>query len=111
MSRSIYKEGDNAMTIAYFGRIKERAVSFQYHALTDVIVVIDHDKGCSVTKDADAVIAFLAERFDLSKYRVVYQNDRGIWDQLRVEAGRFAGFRCLNRTTLEAAIEKLNGVT
>jgi hypothetical protein len=96
------------MTIAYFGRIKERAASFEYQALTDVIVVIDHDKSRSVTKDADAVIAFLADRFDLSKYRVVYQNVRGIWDQLLVETGHFAGFRCLNQMTLDAAIAKLN---
>jgi hypothetical protein len=37
----------------------------------DVIAIIDHDQGKSVTNDADNVIADLAARFDLSKYRVI----------------------------------------
>ena len=52
----------------------------------NVIAIIDHDSGRSVTNDADNVIADLVSRgFDLSRYHVIYKDTRGIWDQILVD--------------------------
>ena len=37
----------------------------------DIIAIIDHDQGKSVTNDAENIIADLAACFDLSNYRVI----------------------------------------
>jgi hypothetical protein len=74
----------------------------------DVIAIVDHNQGKSVTNDADNVIADLAANFDLSKYCVIYSDTRGIWDQLLVDrTGHFAGFSCLNVRDLPAALALL----
>jgi hypothetical protein len=74
----------------------------------DVIAIVDHDIGKSVTNDAENVIADLAADFDLSKYQVIYRDTRGIWDQLLIDrAGRFAGFGSINESDLPAALAKL----
>jgi hypothetical protein len=74
----------------------------------NVIAIIDHDQGKSVTNDAENVIADLAASFDLSQYRVIYRGTRGIWDELLVDrTGRFAGFSSINERDLPAALAKL----
>jgi hypothetical protein len=74
----------------------------------DIIAIVDHDIGKSVTNDAENVIADLAADFDLSKYQVIYRDARGIWDQLLIDrAGRFAGFSSINKSDLPAALAKL----
>lgn len=74
----------------------------------DVIAVTDHDQGRSVTNDAENVIADLAARFDLSRYRVIYRDTRGIWDQMLVDrTGHFAGFASINERDLAAALAKI----
>jgi hypothetical protein len=74
----------------------------------NVIAIIDHDAGRSVTNDADNVIADLAADFDISRYHVIYRDTRGIWDQILVDrTGRFAGFSALNECDLPSAIGKL----
>ena len=75
----------------------------------NVIAIIDHDQGRSVTNDADNVIADLAAQgFDLSRYLVIYRNTRGIWDQLLVDrTGHFAGFSSINERDLAAALAKI----
>ncbi|HEX6440966.1 MAG TPA: hypothetical protein VF007_02190 [Stellaceae bacterium] len=75
----------------------------------NVIAIIDHDQGRSVTNDADNVIADLAAQgFDLSRYLVIYRDTRGIWDQLLVDrTGHFAGFRSINERDLAAALAKV----
>ena len=40
----------------------------------NVIVLVDHDQGKSVTNDAENVIADLAADFDLSKHLVIYRD-------------------------------------
>ena len=46
--------------------------------------------------------------FDLSKYRVIYRDTRGIWDQLLVDrTGHFAGFSSVNERDLSAALARL----
>lgn len=74
----------------------------------DVIAIVDHCQGKSVTNDAENVIADLAARFDLSRYRVIYRDSLGTWDQLLVDStGHFAGFSSLNERDLPAALAKL----
>jgi hypothetical protein len=75
----------------------------------NVIAIIDHDAGRSVTNDAENVIDDLTRQgFDLSKYRVIYRDTRGIWDQILVDrTGRFAGYSCINERDLSAALTKV----
>ena len=74
----------------------------------NVIVIVDHDQGKSVTNDAENVIADLAADFDLSKYLVIYRDTRGIYDQLLVDrTGHFAGFSSINEHDLTRALAKL----
>ena len=73
-----------------------------------VIAIVDHDGPRSVTNDADNVIADLAADFHLSKYRVIYRDTRGIWDQMLVDCtGHFAGFSSINERDLPAALARL----
>jgi hypothetical protein len=77
----------------------------------DVIAISDHNGGKSVTNDAENVIADLAPDFDLSRYRVIYKDTRGIWDQMLVDrTGHFAGFSSINERDLPAALAKLTGI-
>jgi hypothetical protein len=87
---------------------EQRSV-YSYRVFDRVIAVIDHDKGRSVTNDADNVIKDLAKKgFDLSQYRVIYKDTRGIWDQMLVDrTGHFAGFKSINERDLPAALAKL----
>ena len=81
---------------------------YSYTIHGDVIAIIDHDQGKSVTNDAENIIADLAACFDLSKYRVIYRDSRDVWDQLLVDrTGHFAGFSSLNARDLPAALAKL----
>jgi predicted alpha/beta hydrolase len=83
------------------------AYSYTVHA--SVIAIVDHDEGRSVTNDAANVIQNLAAQgFDLAQYRVIYRDTRGIWDELKTENGRFAGYASINETDLEAALAKLD---
>jgi hypothetical protein len=85
--------------------------TFSYRSYGDVIAVIDHDEGRSVTNDAEAVIEQLAQKFDLSKYRVIYRDTRGVWDELRVRDARFDGFGSINETGLDAALAKVKAAS
>jgi hypothetical protein len=88
-------------------RIPEPRAVFSYQTYGNVIAVIDHDQGRSVTNDAEAVIAQLAQKFDLSQYRVIYKDTRGIWDQMLVDRTGLAGFSTINERDLPAALAKL----
>jgi hypothetical protein len=61
------------------------------------------------TEDARKVIADLVSQgFDLSKYRVIFRDKRGIWDQILVDrTGHFAGFSSINERHLPAALARL----
>jgi hypothetical protein len=86
---------------------KLRAV-YSYTTHSNIIAIIDHDQGKSVTNDAENIIADLAACFDLSKYRVITVTPRDMWDQLLVDrTGHFAGFSSLNARDLPAALAKL----
>jgi hypothetical protein len=89
-------------------RIPKRRAIYSRAVHGNVIAVIDHDQGKSVTNDAENVIADLASDFDLSQYRVIYRDTRGIWDEMLVDrTGQFAGFSSINERDLPAALAKL----
>jgi hypothetical protein len=94
--------------ITFKSRIAEPRSVYSRTVYGNVIAIIDYDQGRSVTNDADNVIADLAADFDLSRYRVIYRDTRGIWDELLVDrTGRFAGFSSINERDLPAALAKL----
>ena len=94
--------------IKFKSRIAEPRSVYSRTVYGNVIAIIDYDQGKSVTKDADNVIADLAADFDLSRYRVIYRDTRGIWDELLVDrTGHFAGFSSINERDLPAALAKL----
>ena len=94
--------------IKFKSRIPEPRAVFSYQTFGNVIAVIDHDQGRSVTNDAEAVVAQLGRKFDLSQYRLIYKDTRGIWDQMLVDrTGQFAGFSSINERDLPAALAKL----
>jgi hypothetical protein len=58
----------------------------------------------SVTNDAEHVIEdLLTAGFDLDANRVLYCDSDGVWDELVVRKGRFAGFHSLNAKDLDEA--------
>jgi hypothetical protein len=90
--------------------LKQKLRSFySYEVVDNIIAIIDHGEGKSVTNDAENVIEDLARQgFDFTHYRVVYKDTRGIWDQILVDrAGHFAGFSSINERDLPAALGKL----
>jgi|SRR5215831_18626694 len=90
-------------------KARRAALGLQSYGHGNVIAIIDHDGGRSVTNDAQNVIDDLTRQdFDLSKYRVIYRDTRGIWDQLLVDrTGHFAGFSNANERDLSAALARL----
>jgi hypothetical protein len=94
--------------IRFKSRITEHRAIYSRTIHGNVIAIIDHDAGKSVTNDAENVIADLHASFDLSKYRVIYQDTRGIWDEMLVDrTGRFAGFSSINERDLPTALARL----
>jgi hypothetical protein len=87
----------------------EHRAIYSYTVHGNVIAIIDHDEGKSVTNDAENVIDDLVRQgFDLAQYRVIYRDTRGIWDELLVDrTGHFAGFSSINERDLPAALAKL----
>lgn len=69
--------------------------TFEVALQTDThLVLIDLDQGASVTNDADAVIAWLDANLEggIGKRKVYYRDTDGRFDELKVNAGTFAGF-------------------
>jgi hypothetical protein len=95
--------------ITFKSRIKEPRSVYSRAVYGNVIAIIAHDEGKSLTNDAENVIEDLAAQgFDLSQYRVIYKDTRGIWDQILVDCtGHFAGFSSMNERDLPAALAKL----
>lgn len=83
--------------------------NYIYEVYGKVIAIIDPDDGGkSVTNDAENIIAdFVEKGFDLSQYRVIYRDTRGIWDEMLVKDSAFKDFRSINERELSAALAKL----
>lgn len=96
--------------IKFKSRTKQPRPAYSRAVYGNVIAIMDHDQSRSVTDDAEFLIEDLArDGFDLSQYRVIYKNTRGIWDQMLVDrTGHFAGFSSVNERDLPAALAKLS---
>jgi hypothetical protein len=104
--RQSRKQGVTMMK--FKSRITEHRAVYSRTVHGNVITIIDHDQGKSVTNDAENVIADLAADFDLSQYRVIHRDTRGVWDELLVDrTGHFAGFSSINERDLSAALARL----
>ncbi|MGU3476911.1 DUF6011 domain-containing protein [Methylobacterium sp. D48H] len=79
---------------------------FESEVVGDVITLIDLDQGGpTVTNAVEAVIADLRyQKFDLSK-PVIYRDSRGIWDEIVLQDGQFAGFRSIGTKNRCEALE------
>jgi hypothetical protein len=107
-NRQSRKQGDTMPLIKFRSRYAEHRAIYSHTVHGNVIAIIDYDQGRSVTNDAENVIADLAACFDLSRYRVIYRDTRGIWDELLVDrTGRFAGFSTINERDLPSALAKV----
>lgn len=93
------------MTADIFRR-KPRA-SFNFEIIDGVVVVYDYDIGCSVTNDAENVVAELARRLPhLNTHPVIYRDTDGVFDGLAVgENNRFVGFYAIQKTNLADAVQ------
>lgn len=68
------------------------------------ICILDHDRGRSVTNDAENVIADLvAAGFDVDAYHVIYCDTGGTWDWLCTAGGKFTKFKPLHARTKDEA--------
>ena len=74
-----------------------------------VICVVDLDcGGRSVTTDAAVVIAVLAaDGIYVDGMPVIYRDSAGIWDQMLVRNGRFAGFAPISERDRDDAVGKV----
>lgn len=83
--------------------------TYTYEMVGDVICIIDHDKGHTVTNDASEVVQDLVEcGHDLSRMRVVYRDTTGVWDELVVANGAFAGFRSVGKRDRADAVARVS---
>lgn len=74
-----------------------------------VLAIVDHDNGRSVTNDAENVLADLGIIFNLEKFRVIYRDSSGLWDELLVGPGtQHAGFAPLRKRELAEALQALD---
>jgi len=57
---------------------------------SDVIYLVDRNRGMSVTNDAENVVAEVVNEY--GDKRVVYRDSMGNWDELEHNDGTFTGF-------------------
>lgn len=86
-------------------RVAGGLCEFSFELDQDVIVVIDHDGGRSVTNAAEHVVRMVATLHDVNQHRIVYQDTDGRWDGLGTEDGVFSHFVILGARTREEAVE------
>lgn len=68
----------------------------------DYIYLVDLDRdSVSVTNDAEAVVRYLDQTFDLSSRQVFYRDSMGRIDELWHEQGKFRGYSPQDQTTIK----------
>ena len=71
----------------------------------NVIVIIDHDDGMSVTNDVENVLASIAaDGVDIARHTVIYRDTDMVWDGISTAGGRFSGFFHIRVRDLSAAL-------
>ena len=74
----------------------------------EIVVVIDLDRGCSVTNDAAAVLAYIASQLGgLPNRPVMYRDTAGWYDGLGHNGWAFTGLYPIRAETEELAIGAL----
>ncbi len=87
------------------------SASFDYFMKGGVIVILDLNKGRSVTNDAENVIQTIrAAGMPVDTCPVIYRDSINTYDQLRVFKGQFAGFKSIGTTDIDTAIESVKRV-
>lgn len=93
------------------GNLFGNRADYSYTIEDGVVCIVDHNHnsgGKSVTNDAEAVVADLAAAgVNLDAHPVIYRDSMGVWDQLVVEASKFAGFKSINERDKAAAKKKV----
>jgi hypothetical protein len=71
----------------------------------NVIVIIDHYDGMSVTNDVENVLATsAADGVDISRHHVIYRDTDMVWDGIATIGGRFFEFFSIGVRDLHAAL-------
>ncbi len=74
----------------------------------NVVTLVDHDRGRTVTNDADAIVWDLSRSGTLRPMdRLIYRDTDGRWDEIEHKDGIFVGFAPIGRTSLDRALERL----
>ncbi len=84
--------------------------SIRRYAPELIALVDEFDEGTpsmSLTNDAEAVIAELVRQNLIGDRRVLYRDSSGVWDEILVKDGRFAGFALIGAHSLEAAAQRI----
>lgn len=67
--------------------------SFSYSVDGNVVCIIDHDDGMSVTNDVENVIDDIAALgIDVNSNHIIYRDTDGYWDGIEVKNGGFVCF-------------------
>jgi len=81
---------------------------FTWELRGNVVCIVDHDNGRSVTNDVQAVLADIArDGVNLATHRVIYRDTMGVWDEILLAGVTFSAFRSINETDLSAALRKI----
>lgn len=92
------------------GNLFAPRADYTYTVEDGIVCIVDCDSGRTVTNDAEAVVADLKTAgLDLDALAIIYRDTLGVWDQLLVDGGRFAGFKSVNEREKSAAKAKVKG--
>ncbi len=73
-----------------------------------IIKVVDLDRGGTITNWAERIVGELRLLYgDLQHRIIVYRDTAGVWDEIRLNDGKYAGFAPIRTTTFEEAVQKL----
>jgi len=87
--------------------MNQSRASYSFQIVDSVIAITDHDEGRSVTNDVENVVADFRHVADLAGCRMIYRDTIGVWDEILVREGRFAGFRSIGEHDLDKALAKI----
>jgi hypothetical protein len=87
--------------------MNQSRASYSFQIVDSVIAITDHDEGRSVTNDVENVVADFRYGTDLAGYRMIYRDTMGIWDEILICEGRFAGFRSIGEHDLDKALARI----
>ena len=81
---------------------------YQFDRVGEVMIVVDNDRGRSVTTDAVNVVEDLVRSGNLRPGdRLMYRDTMGYWDELVHHDGRFINFAPIRTQILGDALERM----